>query len=183
MNDKFMDNNFKVGDKVVRTGNTTDYVTRGLVYTVERCTQNTVYLKECPWSYDPHNFELVEQKEKEMAFKNMKFDVAAIAKQLNVEHEEASRIIQEALFEQGYVRFDRVGYAAELPLKFVFSYDDGGITCGEYDGNRTTHVTYRIKPTYTIVEAEEQKEVVELNGKRYNKQELEKALSLLKPIE
>lgn len=181
---KFMDNKFKVGDLIVRTGCTNDFVTKGEVYTVERCVNNTVYLEECPWGYDSHNFELVEQKEKEMTFKNMKFDVAAVAKQLNVEHEEASRIIQEALFEQGYSWAWGEDFVIEQSHPYLYAYTDNII----YGGNSQrfkehSNKLHTIKTTYAIVEAEEQQEIVELNGKKYNKQELEKALSLLKPIE
>lgn len=175
---------FNVGDLIVRTGCSNDFVTKGEVYTVERCINNTVYLEECPWGYDSHNFERVEQKEKEMTFKNMKFDVAAIAKQLNVEHEEASHIIQEALFEQGYEPYSAGDRTHGLASNWVFAYSNGDVTTGSFVTNRHDENTlHAIKPTYTIVEAGEQQEVVELNGKKYNKQELEKALSLLKPIE
>ena len=172
---------FKVGDKVVRTGRTIEEegMHHGNVYTVERCVTNTVYLEECPYRYDAGYFELVEQKEKEMTFKNMKFDVAAIAKQLNVEHEEASRIIQEALFEQGC----QWGYGGVAHTKEDWLFVRYGTKITWSDEEDSDLKSYTVKPTYAIVEAEEQQEIVELNGKKYNKQELEKALSLLKPIE
>lgn len=185
------ENKFSVGDKVVCISSdrcTEKYgLYRGHEYSISKIDRyGYVGLQELDqgfteWLVD--RFELVEQKEKEMAFKNMKFDVAAIAKQLNVEHEEASRIIQEVLFEQGYVRFDGEDSPEELSLPFVFSYEDGDATCGSWISGKEDFIWCTVKPTYTIVEAEEQQEVVELNGKKYNKQELEKALSLLKPIE
>lgn len=175
---------FKVGDKVVRTSRTRDEVVVGNIYYVsEIIDSDNMYLVGCSKSYCSDYFELVEQKEQEMTFKNMKFDVAAIAKQLNVEHEEASRIIQEALFEQGYVWNNGTNTVIDTDYKQIQAWNDGNFTRSNADYENSDFVFYTIKPTYTIVEAEEQQEIVELNGKKYNKQELEKALSLLKPIE
>lgn len=187
------ENKFSVGDKVVCISSdrcTEKYgLYRGREYSISKIDRHGyVGLQELDqgsteWLVD--RFELVEQKEKEMTFKNMKFDVAAIAKQLNVEHEEASRIIQEALFERGHVWAAGYGKRVQDQSKKFLYLADNEICHGDnyqyFEEDESTLFT--IKPTYTIVEAEEQQEVVELNGKKYNKQELEKALSLLKPIE
>lgn len=176
---------FKVGDVVVRTSRTRDEVAIGNIYTISGIVDSeNVYLIGCSKSYCSDYFELVEQKEKEMTFRNMKFDVAAIAKQLNVEHEEASRIIQEALFEQGYSWKCGEYFVIDQQQPYLYAYTNN-ITYGGNSQSFKEHPNklHTIQPTYTIVEAEEQQEIVELNGKKYNKQELEKALSLLKPIE
>lgn len=197
-----MDNKFNVGDKVVCLDADKYTAPYGLYafkeYTVSHTSwvSGTFYvglfeLNHTKSEWAAFRFNLVErakptqQKEKEMTFKNMKFDVTAIAKQLNVEHEEASRIIQEALFEQGYKHFITGACVCELYLRdaWSFAYDDGVVCSGQTSHGKDKFIDMVIKPTHAIVEAEEQQEVVELNGKKYNKQELEKALSLLKPIE
>lgn len=61
---------------------------------------------------------------------------------------------------------------------------DGGVyTVARYEVGRIWLVGHDDEYYSRYFELVEQKEVVELNGKKYNKQELEKALSLLKPIE
>lgn len=116
-----------------------------------------------------------------MKFTNMKFDVAAITKELGVPHGEASRIIQEALFEQGYQWYSG-GVVQHLSEPYLFSNDVGLISVGWGNENSPRMKQFEncsIKVSYSI---HSKPEVVEFNGEMYNKADLEKALALLTPV-
>jgi len=172
---------FKVGDKVVRVGGDYMNAKRGEHYTVSKIeSDGSLTLYEVNGCYDDAFFQLVKEEEMTQQFKNMKFDVAAIAKELGVKHEEASRIIQEALFELGY-KWCYGGKVTQFVEElYLCSWEDKYITHGEVDN--PNFVQHKIKQTFSIVPVE-QEEFVELNGKKYNKKELEAALSMLKPVE
>lgn len=171
---------FKVGDKIVHKHTGKEYIVSKYLDHFNIFVEG--YDGFCPESA----FELVNEEEMTQQFKNMKFDVAAIAKELDKPHEEASRIIQEALFEFGYVWFMKKGVETKLVQhaggKLLHCWDDGCITYSDLEDEDDEFVQHKIKQTFSIVPVE-QEEFVELNGKKYNKKELEAALSMLKPVE
>jgi len=176
---------FKVGDKVVRNGGDYMNVKRGEHYTVSKIhADDSLSLYEVNGCYDDIFFELVKEEEMTQQFKNMKFDVAAIAKELGVKHEEASRIIQEALFELGYKWRDGSVSIRNDVEWFIVCCEKGFIHPNKWIWvNCLLPFDFsKIKQTFSIVPVE-QEEFVELNGKKYNKKELEAALSMLKPVE
>jgi len=174
---------FKVGDKVVRVGGNYMNVKRGEHYTVYKIeVDGSLMLSEIDGWYDDAFFQLAKEEEMPQQFKNMKFDVAAIAKELGKPHEEASRIIQEALFELGYDWTSNKRSVLYTDRDYLIA--GGGVIMCSYKKPRDWiwYEQHTIKQTFSIVPVE-QEEFVELNGKKYNKKELEAALSMLKPVE
>jgi len=174
---------FKAGDKVVRTHISRDEVIEGETYIV-RCyiDESNILLEGKNLSYSQCFFELVKEEQMTQQFKNMKFDVAAIAKELGIKHEEASRIIQEALFGLGYVWRDGSKQVLDTTEKVIVCDSAGFMHWTRWVNECFQHESVKIKQTFSIVPIE-QEEFVELNGKKYNKKELEAALSMLKPVE
>lgn len=173
---------FKVGDKVVRVGGDYMNVKRGEHYTVSKIDMDgSLKLSEIDGWYDDVFFQLVKEEEMTQQFKNMKFDVAAIAKELGKPHEEASRIIQEALFELGYKWQSWGTNTPHTKGSWLMVRCNKNITFDYFD-SAPELAKHTIKQSFSIVPVE-QEELVELNGKKYNKKELEAALSMLKPVE
>jgi len=116
------------------------------------------------------------------------FDVAKHANAWGVAHEEASKRIQEFLFESsiywaGASRGDI--FAAEALYLFVREKD---ITYSYFAGTSAIEATLQASTTYTLYieqlkAKEEDNEIIQLLGKKYSKADIEKALQLLTPKE
>ena len=110
-----------------------------------------------------------------MQFKNMKF---------RVRDEEHSKQIQEALFELGYrwpIYGTEVIHTAAVYLCASQTGElDWSVMESSFLNQAFPEYELKFKPEFVEVVKEE---VVELNGKLYNKKQLEEALSKLKPIQ
>lgn len=176
---------FKDGDKVVRVGGDYMNVKRGEHYTVSKIDMDgSLKLSEIDGWYDDVFFQLAKEEQMTQQFKNMKFDVAAIAKELGKSREEVCYIVQKQLVDMGYTWSVFI-----LPERFnanianyIYSSYCGLITWSTNEKLYKQHKSHTIQHSFSIVPVE-QEEFVELNGKKYNKKELEAALSMLKPVE
>ncbi len=121
------------------------------------------------------------------------FDVAKHAKMWNVKHEEASKRIQEVLFESGIYWLSGHKDVKNYPQQFLVVEQD--VDGGSWHIARPLYkpapkfqeATLQANTTYTlqIQEKEElvEEDVIQLLGKKYSKKDLEEALKLLSPKE
>lgn len=122
----------------------------------------------------------------------LKFDVAAHAKAWSVSHEEASKRIQEWLFAEGCKWCNGVVTPFQLSADYLFLnyYDGQGITqtsskptVDAYDGPEATLIattSYQLSVEQPkVVPPVPEKEYIEFNGKRYEKEKLAEALKML----
>lgn len=99
---------------------------------------------------------------------------------------ETSGAVQEALFAEGIKWFgDAVSQIQKTECPFLYVYQDGYIRYGDSEKSflsekyqevffeTTTTITVKLLPPA---------EVIEFNGKKYLKEDLEKALALLTPL-
>jgi hypothetical protein len=172
-----MSNKFKVGDRVVRQDEHHILVV-GKEYIIAETNKNGWVQVEGydGWLVD-QAFTLAPS-----TFKNMYF---------KVESPEHSRAIQSWLFEQGYKWPScSKGTFMNAHFNFIVTHDKGGLTYSYVTPNPTSDLqehtlSYEIETEYTITDVSpvEKKERIELNGKMYDKEVLEKALSGLEEVE
>lgn len=176
----------KEGDVVVCVDNSTyeDVLTTGKMYVVRT------------GAYD-RAFSLVSilgdtQKEVRCSQKRFKlYNPVFEGMKFRVKDEEHSKLIQEHLFSLGYGWEGRGFGVLEKVVKhtshaFLYTYSNKQICYGDDIENFETKdfpeielvatTTYSLKPV-------EKEEFVELNGKKYNKKDLEEALSKLHPVD
>lgn len=124
-----------------------------------------------------------------------KFDLKTQPWWIRVDKEEESKAAQEWLFEQGITWADGSSTVYNYPsLSFVSNlWDDGCINEGKFmwfHGEETPHksaqeikLSFETTTKVANVIYPEAEELVELNGKKYKKSDLEAALSKLNPVE
>lgn len=54
-------NKFRVGDKVIRTGQDSIHLTKGKIYTITYSSSNEVRVEDIPFHYHPEDFEYEEE--------------------------------------------------------------------------------------------------------------------------
>jgi|ERR1700747_1624743 len=167
---------FEIGDKVKCILGYGGELKEGDVYTVSKIStsQMTLMVEEID-----HMVEEIDH-----AWWNWdRFEKAQIYPcKIWVETPEISEATQEWLFSQGCGWYD--GPTACLLGSKALFVEEGGVITHQYsereyfdnDPRPEIKVTPRIEYSFDIVE-----ELVEFNGKKYNKKKLEEALSLLEP--
>ena len=116
---------------------------------------------------------------------NTKIDVQGYAKQYGLSLEEAHKEIQPWLFEQGYVWFKERNYMMATLSKYLFLFEnriswDSSLNYFSAKSNkqifleRNVNIVLTIKPEIATIEIE---------GKKYNKQDVFKLLSQLETVE
>lgn len=131
-----------------------------------------------------------EQPEKETEMKqnddvvleNVKFDMTAIAADLGVSLEEAHKIVQPLLFENGvtWKAYDSDNDVRFTHATFLFIATNKWLMWCHNDDKGYKELSVKLQPVFYI--KEQPKELVEFNGRKYNKEDLEKALTLLSPV-
>lgn len=120
-----------------------------------------------------------------------KFDLKTQPWFICVNNEEESKAAQEWLFEQGMTWWGGSTAIDYLPLADCFTYDGCGKGfCWNDDveeeigeGRKEIKLSFETTTKVTNVIYPEAAELVELNGKKYKKSDLEAALSKLNPVE
>lgn len=112
-------------------------------------------------------------------FKKMRFEVNS---------PEHSAQIQKALFSMGYKWSSRGTTVQFCDRKYLFTDEDGYILHAiswfySFDDKTYALCKIEVVENYRIVEEEPEVELVELNGRKYRKEDLEKALDALTPVE
>lgn len=128
-----------------------------------------------------------QEKEDEMkqnddvVLENVKFDMKAIAKELNVSLEAAHYIVQNALFAEGVTWASRHDIVRNTTADFL-TVEEGRLkfAIGNITPPHFKQLSIKLQPTFYV--KEQPKEVVEFGGKKYIKEDLEKALALLSPV-
>src|SRR5690606_16449290 len=103
---------------------------------------------------------------------------------IRIKDEEHSKLVQETAFKEGYRWNGGLQEIKNTNVPFLYLYADYKVIQhgrNEYVFENYSAVEVTLESRYHFKEVE--KEVVELNGKRYLKEELEKALSLIKPLD
>jgi len=176
---------FKVGDKVRRVAeyifnDDEGFMRYGNTYTVveyinDRGFQHLV-LEGKDWQYDADKFQLAEKAE------NPKEETTPSFKEMYfiIDSDEDAKIIQDALFEAGY----RWGTEPDRKYRYigVSSYSttmDGLIKYKVFSHSLDGKPKYKVKKSYTF---EPVPEIVEYNGKTYNKEQFEAAIATLTTI-
>lgn len=110
-------------------------------------------------------------------FKKMRFKVNS---------PEHSAQIQKALFSLGY-KWSEGATVQYCDRQYLFGDEDGSVLHSNsfYSFDDKTYALCKIEvvENYRIVEEESEVELVELNGRKYRKEDLEKALDALTPVE
>lgn len=113
-----------------------------------------------------------------MTFTAMKF---------RVESPEHSEKIQKVLFDMGYSWYATDNKVKHTKEDVLVTYSDGNLCyCEkEYWSTLTSQTEYTLKEiiSYELIPVPPPVELIELNGLKYKKSELEEALKLIKPIE
>lgn len=126
-----------------------------------------------------------QEKETEMkqnddvVLENVKFDMAAIASDLGVSLEEAHKIVQPLLFENGVTWVGGHDAVRNTHASFL-TVEEGRLKFAISNIPQFKEISIKLQPTFYV--KEQPKEVVEFGGKKYNKEDLEKALALLSPV-
>jgi hypothetical protein len=111
----------------------------------------------------------------------LEFDVAAHAAEWNVPHEEASKRIQEFLFENGFGWFTAINVVQHIDKPFLQVNVNGpnSITQDYERYERAAPATLTATTTYSVSIDVPTIEYVEIGGKKYEKKKLEEALKLI----
>lgn len=106
-----------------------------------------------------------------MTFKNMK---------IRIKDEEHSKAVQEALFALGYRWVPNGFQVAHTEKDYLLTWSEGDITYGDIGWGREKYqeVVLEMIPTFVPVRSK-----VEVLGKTYYKEDIEKALASLSVVE
>lgn len=111
-------------------------------------------------------------------FKKMRFKVNS---------PEHSAQIQKALFSLGYKWKHHKTEVVHHDKQYLFGDEQGYLLQSNsfysFDDEEYTLCKIEVVENYRIVEEEPEVELVELNGRKYRKEDLEKALDALTPVE
>lgn len=121
--------------------------------------------------YCATRFELIEETPKFQAMR------------IRINSKEHSRAVQAQLFEQGYRWIAGSNRYQGWSVKWLFTTTDGFITYSNDEDVRDCHnrnnPEYKLQVTHSFVKSPE---TVEVNGKRYNKADYEKAIASLEEV-
>lgn len=103
---------------------------------------------------------------------------------IRIKDEEHSKLVQETAFKEGYRWNSGLQEIKSTDAPFLYLFTDYKVI--QYGRNEnmfedSNAIEVKLEAQYYFKEVE--KEVVELDGKRYLKEDLKKALSLIKPLD
>lgn len=129
--------------------------------------------------YKQQEKETEMKQSNDVVLENVKFDMKAIAKELDVPLEAAHYIVQNALFAEGVTWASGHDAVKNTNAPFL-TVEEGRLKFAMSSTPQFKQLS--IKQQLTFYVKEQPKEVVEFGGKKYNKEDLEKALALLSPV-
>lgn len=192
-----MEHDYKVGDKVIIVDAGGDEAsTVGDILTIVRVSKiknypTFYYFKEVGYGLCQHRLEPYKEL---VDLSNKKINVMCYADEQGISLEQAHKEIQTWLFENGCRWNDGAvtldSGTKDCPYGFLY-IDDLTFTKSDHNAYKyykaqtgyqeiTFMAERSVKLTPTLVEPPV--ETIELNGKKYNKSELEKALQHIKPL-
>lgn len=184
---------FKKGDTVVvvdAQGNVDSYV--GQVLTVGHKFDECFYFKEVEFGLWPCRLKLYKEEPKMFDYSNTKINVQKYADTYGITLQQAHEEIQPLLFARGLIwgcdKKNNVSYTTSS-LLFCNSWCDNLLTHTDdeyhFDKHRFPEITFsrvQAAPVLTPSFVEAEREIVELGGKKYYKEDLAKALENIKEI-
>lgn len=149
---------FKVGDKVIRTGQSSHTIIHGKRYTVRKVQGSHIYLEEMAGFWIIDNFTLAEEEQP--------FGKKLFGHKIHLEDELQSRLVQQELLKAGGRWFWEGATIKCEGISYLFVGKDGRISCTSDQSCFNSHYFPEIKlktlTSLEIISAEDDSDKKEL---------------------